>query len=96
MQDLLKQLQQLMPLAAAATAGPWHIVDDNDGVVPCYLLTPQAGSYVNSEGQYNDLGNCTDPADAAFITAARNLLTPENLMHLYACVKVIVNSRPNA
>ena len=91
---LLEQLQQLMPLAAAATAGPWHIVDDNDGVVASYLLTPQEGMYVDVEGNYNDFANVANPADAAFIAAARNLLTRENLMHLYACVKVIADSKP--
>ena len=90
---LLEQLQQLAPLAGAATAGPWHIVDDNDGVVACYLLTPQAGSYVNPDGNYNDFANVGNQPDAAYIAAARNVLTPENLALLIAQQAVPVVGR---
>ena len=76
---LLQQLQQLAPLASAATAAPWHIVEDNDGVNAAYYITPQAGGYTDSEGEYNDLATTSDHSNAAYIAAARNLLTPENL-----------------
>ena len=86
--NLLDQLHQLAPLAAAATGGPWHIVEDHDGMVAAYLLTLQAGSCTDSDGQYNDLGNLIIYDDAAFIAAARNLLTPENLALLVKAVVV--------
>ena len=94
--EILKQILDLMPLASAATEGPWHLVVDNDGMVPCYMLTPQDDSYVDEEGKYNDFANVTDPSDAAFIVAARALLTPKNLMRLYACVKVVADSKPKS
>ena len=93
MQDLLKQLQELMPLAANATAGPWDCCPaDYEG----WSLIREADKQRHHEGQPEDFASLNRNADAVFLTAARNLLTEKNLMHLYACVKVIANSRPNA
>ena len=83
---LLEQLQTLAPRAAAAASAPWHIVEDNDGVAAAYYITPQAGGYTDSEGEYNDLAAVSDPTNAAFIAAARNVLTAENLQALCAAL----------
>lgn len=94
MKDLLKQLLDLMPRAAAATNGPWgHCSsDDYNG----WCLVRETDMQRHRDGQPEDFASLAHYEDAVFIAAARNLLTPENLKHLYACVKVIENSRPNA
>ena len=71
-----------MPLAAQATTGPWA-VKTNGNTVQSHAIQGVCSGISPKNG------------NAAFIAAARNLLTPENLKHLYACVKVIENSRPN-
>ena len=70
---LLEQLQQLSPLAEAATPGHWSAGYDSEE--SCYRITAPIGS---SE---IEVYLCTelDDDDAAFIAAARNVLTPENL-----------------
>ena len=82
---LLEQLQQLAPLAAAATPGPWknagafnsqegYFIETTDNEPICEVF----GNTVNEQGdEYGE-------DDAAFIAAARNLLTPENLTLLVA------------
>ena len=85
MKTLLEQLQQLAPLAAQATTGPWvcapspyeptvHAWNDElqhyEKVVDADCFTnPQAPHLAYEAGANN----------AAFIAAARNLLTPENM-----------------
>ncbi len=69
MDTLLKQLEELAPLAEAATEGPWVATP----VYPAHVLLPLA------EGQHHALAAKTTPDDAAFIAAARNLLTPATI-----------------
>ena len=91
---LLEQLQQLAPLAAQATAGPWvnsgEEIYGNHGECqghPCrYTVMPM------SNGEH---GPAAAAADLAFIAAARNVLTPENLRIIRACVKVVTDSQPH-
>ena len=73
MQDLLKQLQQLAPLAAQTTQAPWRTGYDSEDC--SYRIMHPIGK---SEVEYILCGEL-DQDDAAFIAAARNLLTPENL-----------------
>jgi len=95
MKELLEQLQQLMPLASQATEGPWAFAPAGD--YDAWVLLRESDIKRHHEEQESyDFASVSQLRDADFIAAARNLLTPENLMHLYACVKVIVNSRPNA
>ena len=117
MQDLLEQLQQLMPLAAAATPGPWtwdfrpqshtiSLMSGYDTVLDTMrwgtqgatirmrdpenlsLLLPLHKDAVPHGGRAHHKGWALtiNPArtDAAFIAAARNLLTPDNLALLCA------------
>ena len=80
MKDLLKQLQELMPLAAQATEGPW--IYENDENDDCRLLDTDTDTLL---GTGEEIAVMTwvmsdgTQANAAFIAAARNLLTPENL-----------------
>ena len=89
---LLEQLQQLAPLAAAATAGPWFMHSeaegDETGLTGCNnMVVPQPGAAHDEDGNYNDIANTGQAFDdAAFIAAARNLLTPENLALLVAAL----------
>ena len=75
---LLEQLQQLAPLAAQATAAPWAL---------CSPSFPEAINTADDK-QHIALANLgpgiPHMANAAFIAAARNLLTPENLTLLVA------------
>ena len=75
---LLEQLQQLAPLAAAATAGPWRYGSSMElsqhEVTQTFVFQD---SKVSDDDEWNN---------AAFIAAARNLLTPENLTALCAAL----------
>ena len=96
MNSLLEQLEQLAPLAAAATARPWMPAPTPHNSK--YRVYPQYPNYGNPKPLYepsNHLASAANAADAAFIAAARNLLTPENLMIIRACVKVVKDSQPN-
>lgn len=79
MSTLLQQLEQLAPLAATATAGPWR-------ATVTAIVHSTNGEMCWARNGYNPhLGiNIKEDADAAFIAAARNLLTPENLALLIA------------
>ena len=75
---LLEQLQELAPLAAAATPGPWGhpfasaIVAaglGNDNTIKADTM-PVADTDLNTPESFEN---------AAFIAYTRNLLTPENL-----------------
>ena len=85
--NLLDQLQQLAPLAAQATAGPWAVPSDR-------VLVYDANKWAVADTLCRYLSVDTMEANAAFIAAARNLLTPENLRIIRSCVKVVMDSRP--
>lgn len=82
---LLKQLHQLVPLTEAATAGPWGHpfasaivatgLGDNNAI--------KAGAVVIAD---TDMNTPKSFDNAAFIAAARNLLTPENVARLIAAL----------
>ena len=86
--QLLAQLQELSKLAAAATNGPWFIYSeaegDEDGLTGYNtMIVPQPSAAHDEAGNYNDIATTGEDYDnAAFIAAARNLLTPENLAQL--------------
>lgn len=90
---LLEQLQQLMPLAAAATDGPWFIYSEAEGDesgLTGYnnMVVPQPGAPHDEDGKYNDIATTGEDYDnAAFIAAARNLLTRDNLTLLVAALQ---------
>ena len=72
---LLEQLQELAPLAAAATAGPWVAAGNPNRLqkVCDATLDFEIAEYVAHE-------------DAAFIAQARNVLTPEHIAQLIAAL----------
>ena len=76
MSTLLQQLEQLVPLEAAATEGPWR-QPFGDTTCPFYG-GPGAQAIALDDDHPNSIAN------TAFNTAARNLLTPENLALLIA------------
>ena len=84
MQDLLKQLLELMPLAAAATEGPWAYCPTGD--YEGWSIIKKVGIEERYE-MLPDFASVIDENDADFIAAARNLLTPENLTLLMAALK---------
>jgi hypothetical protein len=86
MQTLLKQLQQLAPLAEAATPGPWREeMDYEDNWTPMILSNHGCIAIVEDinfgSSRQEDKEAYPDQMEdnAAFIAAARNVLTPENL-----------------
>ena len=85
MRTLLDQLQQLAPLAALATEGPWAFAPAGD--YDAWVLIREADIKRHHEEQEAfDFASVGHIADAAFIAAARNLLTPENLALLVAAL----------
>lgn len=70
---LLEQLQQLAPLGAQATARPWE-VKTNGNTVQSHAIAGVCS------------GISPKTSNAAFIVAARNLLTPENVTLLVAAL----------
>ena len=123
MQDLLKQLLELMPLAASATEGPWMLTTTNAnprglrnyqqvvratdtgilGGIPHPKTTMQLQFEAYGEIRLQSDGTpdgywptAETKANAAFIAAARNLLTPENLTLLVAALAAPVAAVPVA
>ena len=84
MKTLPEQLHQLAPLAAQATAGPWEVIPNSEHTDSVYSSEVNhienfgLGDFRSSDLCMNSGGFAHD-ADAAFIAAARNLLTPQNL-----------------
>jgi hypothetical protein len=118
MKTLLEQVQELTPLAAAATEGPWMTTTINVnprglamyqqavratetgqlGGLPAPKITMQlqfiGGRYKTRYASDGDILS-QDPddqtvADARFIAAARNFLTPANLSALAASLAPLV------
>ena len=97
---LLEQLQQLAPLAAHATAGPWidhcaatgnnaPFAPDDEVAISSASAPADAAPIervVVGIGYYDGVRIACSREDAAFIAAARNLLTPENLTLLVAAL----------
>jgi hypothetical protein len=97
---LLEQLHQLAPLAAAATEGPWTAWVGNGQVFEGLADINTNGRYHAAQDGSTDgrqICQCdpdysedddeeadTVEANAAFIAATRNLLTPANLQRLIA------------
>ena len=91
MNDLLKQLQALIPLAAAATAGPWEVIPNSEHTDSVH--STEANHVENfGLGEFRSSNLCMNTggfahnSDAALIVAARNVLTPENLLALCAAL----------
>lgn len=88
MKELLQQLQQVALLAEAATSGPWYTYSEAEGDeagLTGYnnMVVPQPGAAHDEDGNYNDIAGTGESYDnAAFIAAARNLLTLENVLLL--------------
>ena len=97
MQTLLEQLSALVPLAAAATEGPWSVTMESCDCEPGCNCQPWvhairmagpipesrlAGTGYEFDREVGDMSEET----AAFIAAARNLLTPANLTALTAAL----------
>ena len=84
---LLEQLQQMAPMAAAATEAPWHVEFDYEGDLDVPMIMSVYGPISTIEEIHD---NYVDEeharATGAFIAAARNLLTPENLTLLVAAL----------
>ena len=92
MQDLLEQLHQLVPMAAAATPGEWqqshrkgaHAMYSTQ-VYDVYGATIASMAWHEKPLDDGSIGTYRED-NAAFIAAARNLLTPENLLALCAAL----------
>ena len=77
MNNLLKQLEELATLAAHATEGPWSYAPAGD--YDAWVLIRATDSKRHNEQEACDFASVSHIANAAFITAARNLLTPESI-----------------
>lgn len=86
MEDLVKQIAALEPLAAAATEGPWRIESGRyDALKEASIheiARREGGGHVLAVKPFR----MAHKANAAFIAAARNLLTPANLAALRAAL----------
>ena len=86
MKDLLQQLQQLAPMAAAVTPGDWKQSHRKVGGESYFTQVYDAAGetiatlswHAKPMDETGGIGTYRE-ANAAFIAAARNLLTPENL-----------------
>ena len=94
-----ERINELRALEAAATPGPWTIVDGEHDTTTCESpLSPGTYDFVWREGwDYDDYGAHPNKADAAFIAAARTAL-PEALdaiERVRAYCDEILTSQPN-